>query len=134
MAMRGDRLDELELGPMTPENSAFGGTAFTVSIDLRNSTPRDSAPPGHVFPRRGRPGGALERRGQTGAAVDLTVPAKSTRPGQFAKSSTMTALWRPRPTGPGSVRPTVSSCLGLRTSRDNRLGRGSGNAPKTEDD
>ena len=116
MAMRGDRLDELELvlGPMTPEYSAFGGTAFTVSIDLRNSTPRDSAPPGHVFPRRGRPGGALERRGQTEAAVDLTVPAKPTRP--------------------ASVRPTVSSCLGLRTSRDNRPGRDSRNAPKTEDD
>jgi len=35
VAMTGDRLDELELGPMTPENSAFGGTAFTVSIDLK---------------------------------------------------------------------------------------------------
>ena len=92
MAMRGDRLDELELvlGPMTPEYSAFGGTAFTVSIDLRNSTPRDSAPRTRL-PAARRPGGALERRGQTEAAVDLTVPAKPTRP--------------------ASVRPTVSSCF-----------------------
>jgi 3,4-dihydroxy 2-butanone 4-phosphate synthase/GTP cyclohydrolase II len=79
---------------MVPANSALGGTAFTVSIDLKrqdittgisaydraqtikmavdpNSHPEDFARPGHVFPLCARPGGVLERRGQTEAAVDL---------------------------------------------------------------
>src|SRR5258707_7992255 len=33
LAITGERLDELELAPMAPHNSAIGGTAFTVSID-----------------------------------------------------------------------------------------------------
>src|SRR4029077_4795603 len=33
LAMPGERLDELELAPMAPDNSALHGTAFTVSID-----------------------------------------------------------------------------------------------------
>ena len=94
LAMTDKRLKELELGPMVPANSALGGTAFTVSIDLirqdvstgisaydraetikaavdPNSYPEDFARPGHVFPLRARSGGVLERRGQTEAAVDL---------------------------------------------------------------
>ncbi len=94
VAMTEKRLKELELGSMVPANSALGGTAFTVSIDLNrrdittgisaydraqtikmavnpNSYPEDFARPGHVFPLRARPGGVLERRGQTEAAVDL---------------------------------------------------------------
>ncbi len=94
LAMTGERLDELELHPMSNDNSALGGTAFTVSIDVigddvatgisaydraqtikaavdANSCPEDFARPGHVFPLRARPGGVLERRGQTEAAVDL---------------------------------------------------------------
>src|SRR6266852_5231891 len=94
LAMTGDRLDELELHPMSTDNSALGGTAFTVSIDVigddvatgisaydraqtimaavdANGCPEDFARPGHVFPLRARPGGVLERRGQTEAAVDL---------------------------------------------------------------
>ena len=86
LAMTGERLDQLELAPMAPHNSALGGTAFTVSIDARggsvttgisahdrahtirtavdaSSHASDFARPGHVFP--------LERRGQTEAAVDL---------------------------------------------------------------
>src|SRR6266853_2533127 len=35
LAMAGERLDELELPPMTPENSSLGGTAFTISIDVK---------------------------------------------------------------------------------------------------
>ena len=80
---------------MAPDNTALGGTAFTVSIDLRGrdvstgisahdraqtiraavdplSYPEDFGRPGHVFPLRSRSGGVLERRGQTEAAVDLT--------------------------------------------------------------
>ncbi len=94
VAMTDERLKELEIGSMVPANSALGGTAFTVSIDLihrdittgisaydrahtikmavdPNSHPDDFARPGHVFPLRARPGGVLERRGQTEAAVDL---------------------------------------------------------------
>jgi 3,4-dihydroxy 2-butanone 4-phosphate synthase/GTP cyclohydrolase II len=94
LAMTGDRLDELELTQMSPENTALGGTAFTVSIDVKgpdvttgisagdraqtilavtepSSRPDDFARPGHVFPLRAAAGGVLERRGQTEAAVDL---------------------------------------------------------------
>src|SRR5258706_11883732 len=98
LAMTGERLDKLELHPMSTDNSALGGTAFTVSIDVigddvatgisaydraqtikaavdANSCPEDFARPGHVFPLRARPGGVLERRGQTEAAVDLATLA-----------------------------------------------------------
>ena len=94
LAMPGERLDELDLAPMVPDNTALHGTAFTVSIDLNGqgvttgisahdraqtilaavdpaSSPDDFSRPGHVFPLRARPGGVLERRGQTEAAVDL---------------------------------------------------------------
>jgi 3,4-dihydroxy 2-butanone 4-phosphate synthase/GTP cyclohydrolase II len=94
VAMTGERLDRLELTSMVPSTSALGGTAFTVSIDVRSdgvttgisahdraltikapidatSCPEDFARPGHVFPLRARPGGVLERRGHTEAAVDL---------------------------------------------------------------
>ena len=95
LAMTGERLEELQLSPMAPENTAVGGTAFTVSIDVigrdvstgisahdraqtiraaldPHSCPEDFGRPGHVFPLRARSGGILERRGQTEAAVDLT--------------------------------------------------------------
>jgi 3,4-dihydroxy-2-butanone 4-phosphate synthase/GTP cyclohydrolase II len=94
LAMTGERLDELDLPTMVPDNTALHGTAFSVSIDLKGrgittgisaldrartiraavdarSSPGDFARPGHVFPLRARPGGVLERRGQTEAAVDL---------------------------------------------------------------
>jgi len=94
LAMTGERLDELELEHMTPSSTALGGTAFTVSIDVRGhgvttgisahdraqtvraaidmrSDAKDFARPGHVFPLRACAGGVLERRGQTEAAVDL---------------------------------------------------------------
>jgi len=94
LAMTGERLDELELPPMSPENSSLGGTAFTISIDVKGlgvttgisahdraqtikaaiypfSVPEDFGRPGHIFPLCARPGGVLERRGQTEAAVDL---------------------------------------------------------------
>ncbi|HEY1467596.1 MAG TPA: 3,4-dihydroxy-2-butanone-4-phosphate synthase, partial [Candidatus Acidoferrum sp.] len=35
LAMTGERLDELELAPMAPDNTALGGTGFTVSIDAK---------------------------------------------------------------------------------------------------
>jgi 3,4-dihydroxy 2-butanone 4-phosphate synthase / GTP cyclohydrolase II len=94
LAITGERADELELAPMTLQNTSPCGTDFTVSIDARErgvttgisawdraqtilavidsrTRPEDLARPGHVFPLRARPGGVLERRGQTEAAVDL---------------------------------------------------------------
>lgn len=94
LAMTGEQLDQLELAPMVPDNTALHGTAFTIAIDAKGhgvttgisahdrartisaaidpkSQPEDFARPGHVFPLRARPGGVLERRGQTEAAVDL---------------------------------------------------------------
>jgi len=94
LAMTHHRLDELQLPQMAQKNTALGGTAFTVSIDVKGhgvttgisahdraqtirsaidarSAAEDFARPGHVFPLCARPGGVLERRGQTEAAVDL---------------------------------------------------------------
>jgi 3,4-dihydroxy-2-butanone 4-phosphate synthase/GTP cyclohydrolase II len=98
LAMTGERLQELQLDQMAPENTALGGTAFTVSIDLKgagvttgisaydraetirsavdpNTCAEDFGRPGHVFPLCARAGGVLERRGQTEAAVDLAILA-----------------------------------------------------------
>ena len=98
VAMTGERLDELRLGPMVRNGGALGGTAFTVSIDARGegmttgisagerartikaavdakSKAQDFARPGHVFPLRARKGGVLERRGHTEAAVELAALA-----------------------------------------------------------
>ena len=98
LAMNSQRLDELQLAPMAPDNTAVGGTAFTVSIDVKgydvstgicaydraqtikaaidpHSFPEDFGRPGHIFPLRARTGGVLERRGQTEAAVDLATLA-----------------------------------------------------------
>jgi 3,4-dihydroxy 2-butanone 4-phosphate synthase/GTP cyclohydrolase II len=93
LALTPERTKELELEPMTYDNQAPLGTAFTVSVEARHgvttgisaadrartiqvaidprSTPRDLVQPGHVFPLRARPGGVLERTGQTEAGVDL---------------------------------------------------------------
>jgi 3,4-dihydroxy-2-butanone 4-phosphate synthase/GTP cyclohydrolase II len=94
LAMTGERLEELSLGPMTSDNTSLGGTAFTCSIDLKgqgvttgisaydraqtikaaadpSKHATDFARPGHIFPLCARAGGVLERRGQTEAAVDL---------------------------------------------------------------
>src|SRR4029079_3483119 len=98
LAMTGERLGELQLEPMAPENTALGGTAFTVSIDLKgrgvttgisaydraetiraavdaDSPAEDVGSHSHVFPLCARAVGVLERRGQTEAAVDLASMA-----------------------------------------------------------
>jgi 3,4-dihydroxy-2-butanone 4-phosphate synthase/GTP cyclohydrolase II len=95
LALTGQRVDELGLDRILPENDALGGTAFTASIDVKgrgvttgisaqdraqtiraaietSSRREDFALPGHVFPLRARDGGVLERRGHTEAAVDLS--------------------------------------------------------------
>ncbi len=93
LPMTGERLDELQIGPMTSDNTSEQGTAFQVSIGAKGkittgisaadravtvqtaidptARPEDISRPGHVFPLRARPGGVLERAGHTEAAVDL---------------------------------------------------------------
>jgi 3,4-dihydroxy 2-butanone 4-phosphate synthase/GTP cyclohydrolase II len=91
------RLDELGIAPMVEHNTSRLGTAFSVSIDAKDSTTTgasaydraatirkvldpsakssDFASPGHTFPLRAADGGVLTRAGQTEAAVDLAVLA-----------------------------------------------------------
>jgi 3,4-dihydroxy 2-butanone 4-phosphate synthase / GTP cyclohydrolase II len=93
LPMTEERLDELDLPQITPQNTARFDTAFCVPIEAKRSTstgisaadraatvlaaidpatrPADLARPGHMFPLRARNGGVLVRTGQTEAAVDL---------------------------------------------------------------
>src|SRR5581483_8292988 len=97
VGMTGERLDELDIGLMVERGTEALGTAFTVSVDVREGTttgisaadraatiralvdpasaPADFARPGHVFPLPARPGGVLRRPGHTEAAVDLATLA-----------------------------------------------------------
>ncbi|MDP4094609.1 MAG: 3,4-dihydroxy-2-butanone-4-phosphate synthase, partial [Bacillota bacterium] len=88
-----ERAEELELTPMVEYNRDKLGTAFTVTVDHKESTTGISAleranttnrladpttrfsdfiKPGHVLPLIARRGGVLKRSGHTEAAVDLT--------------------------------------------------------------
>jgi len=95
LALTAERADELDLRPMTDNNTEALGTAFTVSVDAARrfgvttgisasdrattiqvcmdpaSVPGDLRRPGHIFPLRARAGGVLRRVGQTEASVDL---------------------------------------------------------------
>jgi 3,4-dihydroxy 2-butanone 4-phosphate synthase/GTP cyclohydrolase II len=93
LAMTPERLDELEIPLMVPQNSSRFETAFCVSVEARKGTttgisaadraatvlaaidpatkPSDLVRPGHIFPLRARSAGVLVRAGQTEAAVDL---------------------------------------------------------------
>ncbi len=93
LSLTEERADELDLPLMVTDNSSSFGTAFTVSIEARKgvttgisvadrartiqvavadeSTARDLARPGHVFPLRAKKGGVMVRTGQTEGSVDL---------------------------------------------------------------
>ena len=93
LPMTEERLAELDLPQMVPQNTSSFGTAFTVPIEAKGVTstgisaadraatvlaaidpktrPSDLARPGHMFPLQARNGGVLVRAGQTEAAVDL---------------------------------------------------------------
>ena len=88
-----ERAGELDLPPMTAQNTESHGTAFTVSVDAATGIttgisaadrartvrlltdpeagPDDLARPGHVFPLVAHPAGVLGRAGHTEAGVDL---------------------------------------------------------------
>ncbi|MGW8957812.1 3,4-dihydroxy-2-butanone-4-phosphate synthase [Paenibacillus sp. NPDC055715] len=92
MPITEQRAEALGLQPMVEQNTDFHGTAFTVSVDHRETTTGISAversltvraltdeaavgsdfrKPGHMFPLIARDGGVLQRAGHTEAAVDL---------------------------------------------------------------
>ncbi|WP_066639291.1 bifunctional 3,4-dihydroxy-2-butanone-4-phosphate synthase/GTP cyclohydrolase II [Desulfolucianica intricata] len=92
LPISGERLDELDLPAMVINNTDPNGTAFTVSIDHKDTTtgisaferaatvkavldpntkPEDLRRPGHIFPLRAKEGGVLRRAGHTEASVDL---------------------------------------------------------------
>ena len=94
--MKGERLDELGLGPMVCDNTDVHCTAFTISVDAKDVStgisaherastvqtlidsqkgPNDVRRPGHLFPLRYREGGVLRRTGHTEASVDLAILA-----------------------------------------------------------
>jgi len=92
MPADGAVMDKLQFGAMVANNTDNHETAFSVSIDYKDTTtgisaferaltmqkcaeenvqPSDFRRPGHVFPLRARNGGVLVRTGHTEATVDL---------------------------------------------------------------
>jgi len=93
---------QLQFGLMTDQNTDPYGTAFTISVDHKDTTTGISAfershtilqminrasiatdfkRPGHVFPLIAKDGGVLKRAGHTEAAVDLALLAGSSPAG-----------------------------------------------------
>ncbi len=96
LPMQGERLDQLGIPAMVARPEDSMSTAFTVSIDAKDthtgisaferaktiqvavnpdSNPEDLVRPGHIFPLRAKEGGVLRRPGHTEAAVDLAILA-----------------------------------------------------------
>lgn len=93
VALTRERVEQLNLPPMSPDNTALHRTDFTVSVDPAkggttgisardraltikllvdsNTRPEDLARPGHIFPIKAKDGGVLVRAGHTEAAMDL---------------------------------------------------------------
>lgn len=92
MPMSGELCKKLQLPQMVQDNTDNHETAFTVSVDHKDTTtgisaeergltarkivaedakPEDFRRPGHMFPLEARPGGVIERDGHTEATVDL---------------------------------------------------------------
>ena len=94
LAMTKDRIEQLDLPLMNPNNQKNDLTAFTVSIEAKegvttgisaadrahtisvainnHKNKEDLIYPGHVFPLMAWDGGVLERAGHTEAAVDIS--------------------------------------------------------------
>ncbi|MBD5135560.1 MAG: bifunctional 3,4-dihydroxy-2-butanone-4-phosphate synthase/GTP cyclohydrolase II [Lachnospiraceae bacterium] len=92
MPMSKSMCEKLNLNQMVDNNTDNHSTAFTVSIDYKDTTtgisayersmtavkvvedgvsPEDFRRPGHMFPLEAREGGVLKRNGHTEATVDL---------------------------------------------------------------
>jgi len=88
-----DRLEELDIPMMVPNNTEKHKTAYTITVDYKHGTttgisahdraltakmlssgtvkPDDFTRPGHMVPLRARPGGTIQRKGHTEAAIDM---------------------------------------------------------------
>ena len=97
LSMTKQRIEELELPLMNPNNQKNDLTAFTVSIEASEGVttgisaadraktievaigdktlPHDLSTPGHVFPLVARDGGTLIRAGHTEAIIDIARAA-----------------------------------------------------------
>ncbi|MBP2076221.1 3,4-dihydroxy 2-butanone 4-phosphate synthase/GTP cyclohydrolase II [Oceanobacillus polygoni] len=94
VSLPAEHAKNIGLSPMVDQNTDPYGTAFTVSVDHKNTTtgisaeersntilalaePRahisDFKQPGHMFPLIAKDGGVLTRPGHTEAAVDLAL-------------------------------------------------------------
>lgn len=95
ISLPGERLDQLEIPMMFPENQERHKTAYAVTVDHRTGTttgisahdraltvralasPQSTSAtftrPGHMVPLRAREGGTLTRKGHTEAGVDLCL-------------------------------------------------------------
>lgn len=95
VSLPGERLDELEIPMMFPENQERHRTAYAVTVDHKTGTttgisahdraltvralasptshPSDFTRPGHMVPLRARDGGTLVRKGHTEASIDLCL-------------------------------------------------------------
>ena len=93
LALTQNRINQLNLRPMSQTNTSRHETAFTTSIEAKEGVttgisasdraktiavaidatkgPEDIGSPGHVFPLASRDGGVLVRAGHTEASVDL---------------------------------------------------------------
>lgn len=94
LSLTGERVKQLGLELMSPNNGTRHETAFTTSIEAREGVTTgisaadrartvsvaidgtksrdDIVTPGHIFPLRARDGGVLVRAGHTEAAVDIS--------------------------------------------------------------
>nr|GAT45194.1 GTP cyclohydrolase II [Mycena chlorophos] len=93
IALPGDRLEELDIPLMVPQNQERHRTAYTVTVDYKHgtttgisagdrsrtvralasasTTAADFNRPGHMVPLRAVEGGVLVRKGHTESGVDL---------------------------------------------------------------
>jgi len=93
ISLPGDRLEQLDIPMMVPNNEERHRTAYTITVDYKHDTttgisahdrsltalalssptskPTDFTRPGHMVPLRARSGGVLTRPGHTESAIDL---------------------------------------------------------------
>jgi len=93
VSLENERLQRLHLPPMVAHNQDPKQTAYSISVDHKNTStgisaydraltfrelvnplaqPSDFHRPGHVFPLRYKPGGVVARAGHTEASLDLS--------------------------------------------------------------
>jgi len=160
VSITGERCDELDLPLMVEKNTSTHGTAFTISIEVKEGTttgisahdraatvqaivdpktkPADLQRPGHMFPLRAQDGGVLKRAGHTEASVDLARMAGLTPSGVLCEvmddDGQMARLPRleefAREHGLGIL--TVADLIAYRMRNENLVERVAGPALPTE--